>query len=761
MGARRKGTWTDLALVGGLAVAVLALVWFADLEGLLAGRPVASPGLDLTESLVLLLFAVAGFTYYALRRAQELRREGHRRGRAETILREASDLVQSLVEAQRKIAQDPDAVDDFLQTTVDHATRLVEADGGALLTVRGGDLECRAAAGTLAPYRGGRSRVEASPGHGLLDRGDELYIPDLAARTPPGPFPLGASHVRSYLALPLRVDGHSLGLLEMTADRADAFGTAEADALGPVGQFVAHTLWHASDYKSKRTLVEEHRKATQELAQTQRWLDALASRLDEILWVTDADRTETVFVNAAFSAVFGRDADDLYQHTQTWYEAIHPDDRPGVVEAAAAAEETGGYDLEYRITDADGATRWLTESCRPVNDEATDQTVLVSVVRDATDIWRAQHEAQTLRRRLAYAYEAGPVVAYAASPGGDYGLTFVSPNAESILGYRPADMTGDPNFWTARLHPEEQPKVMARLAKLFEKGTLSQEYRFRNATGEWRTLRDTARLVRDEDGEPLEIVGFWRDVTDRKRAEEGLEYSLNRVKELQDSRTQMLNNIAHDLASPLSPITLQLTILEKKADDLPEPVQKGLQVIGRNANQVKLLVQDLKDIARMEAGKLKLQKEPVDLKDLVVDAVGSFEQSYKEEGVTLSLEADQSLPVEADTQRLTQVLYNYLTNALKFTPAKGTVRVAAAADGGSARVTVTDSGRGLSPEESGKLFQPFSQVHNPKEVKEKGTGLGLYICKGIVEEHGGRVWVDSAGRGEGSTFGYTVPLRDA
>ncbi len=758
MTARRKGTWIDLALVGGLGAALFALVWFADLEGLLAGRPLATTGLDLTESLVLLLFAAAAFTYYALRRGQELRHEGHRRGRAETILREASDLVQGLVEAQRRIAQDPDAVDDFLQTTVEHAIRLVEADGGALTTVRGGDLECRAAAGTLSAYRGGRSRADASPGRGLLDAGDQLYVPDLAARSPPGPFPLGASDVRSYLALPLRVEGHTMGLLEMIAQRPDAFGSAEADALGPVGQFVAHTLWHASDYKSKRTLVEEHRQAAQRLAQTEQWLDAMTSRLDEIVWVTDADRTETVFVNPAFAAVFGRDADELYQHTQTWYEAVHEDDRARVAEAAASE---GGYDLEYRIKDAGGATRWLAESCRPLKDEAGDQTLLVSVVQDTTETRASRREAQTLRRRLAYPYEVGPVVAYAASPGGDYGLTFVSPNAEAILGYVPRDMTGDPNFWTARLHPDEQPNVMARLAKLFEKGTLTQEYRFRNAAGEWRTLKDVARLVRDDDGQPLEIVGFWLDVTDRKRAEEGLEYSLNRVKELQESRTQMLNNIAHDLASPLSPISLQLSILEKKAADVPEPVKKGLEIIGRNAKQVKRLVQDLKDIARMEAGKLKLQKEPTDLKDLVLEAASSFEEPYKEKGVKMEVDAKAALPVEADTQRVTQVLYNYLTNALKFTPAKGTVRVSAAADGATARVTVTDSGRGLTPEEAGKLFQPFSQVHDPKEIKEKGTGLGLYICKGIIEEHGGRVWVRSQGHGKGSTFGFAVPLRGA
>lgn len=105
------------------------------------------------------------------------------------------------------------------------------------------------------------------------------------------------------------------------------------------------------------------------------------------------------------------------------------------------------------------------------------------------------------------------------------------------------------------------------------------------------------------------------------------------------------------------------------------------------------------------------------------------------------------------------MLFNLVSKAVKFTPAGGTVRVEGKRTNGDVEVEVRDSGRGLAPDEVGRLFKPFSQVHDPKETKERGTGLGLYICKGIVERHGGRVGVESAGLGHGSTFRFVLPIR--
>jgi signal transduction histidine kinase len=222
---------------------------------------------------------------------------------------------------------------------------------------------------------------------------------------------------------------------------------------------------------------------------------------------------------------------------------------------------------------------------------------------------------------------------------------------------------------------------------------------------------------------------------------------------------QFLNNASHDLASPLTPIKLQLAILERvESDQLTERQKQALQVVARNVEHMGMLVGDLKEASRIQAGKFQLFPEPCDLAGVVRDAVESFRDPAAEAGIGLDIkEGAPSMTANADRGRLTQVLYNLINNALKFTPPNGRVRVETSVAGPEATIKVRDTGLGLRPEDAAQLFKPFAQVHTAKE-KKKGSGLGLYICKGIVEEHGGRIWCQSAGPGKGTTFGFTIPL---
>jgi signal transduction histidine kinase len=140
---------------------------------------------------------------------------------------------------------------------------------------------------------------------------------------------------------------------------------------------------------------------------------------------------------------------------------------------------------------------------------------------------------------------------------------------------------------------------------------------------------------------------------------------------------------------------------------------------------------------------------------LVAETHRSYAEAAAQRQVTLSWAGAKQAPLEADAGRLTQVLFNLVSNAVKFTPAGGHVQVEVEADGGAVRVCVRDSGAGLTAEQMGRLFQPFSQVH---DGSFGGTGLGLYISKGIVELHGGRIWCQSDGPGLGSSFAFEIPL---
>jgi signal transduction histidine kinase len=146
------------------------------------------------------------------------------------------------------------------------------------------------------------------------------------------------------------------------------------------------------------------------------------------------------------------------------------------------------------------------------------------------------------------------------------------------------------------------------------------------------------------------------------------------------------------------------------------------------------------------------------LAGLLAEAVESFAPAAAAAGLSLRLEAPEPLVVQGDASRLHQVLANLLSNAVKFTPKGGSVRIAARPDGGFVRVEVTDSGTGFLPGQVELLFQPFSQLHDGSSASARGTGLGLYIVRGIVERHGGSIGASSAGPGRGATFWFTLPL---
>ncbi|MHB1261375.1 MAG: sensor histidine kinase [Thermoplasmatota archaeon] len=224
-------------------------------------------------------------------------------------------------------------------------------------------------------------------------------------------------------------------------------------------------------------------------------------------------------------------------------------------------------------------------------------------------------------------------------------------------------------------------------------------------------------------------------------------------------RVRMMNAITHDMLNAMSPIRLQLHMLERGTFGPMTPKQeKALEMVRRNSEQMARLASDIKEGSNVEEGRLAIRPQPMDLAETVREAAATRQAEANERGVLLQVEGPTSTPVEADSGRLLQVLDNLLSNALKFTPRGGTILVALAAVDGGPTVRITDSGRGLRPDEIARLFQPYSQVHDPNEIKERGTGLGLFISRGILERHGGRIWAESAGHGQGSTFAFSIPL---
>ncbi|HEY7553675.1 MAG TPA: sensor histidine kinase [Candidatus Binatia bacterium] len=238
-----------------------------------------------------------------------------------------------------------------------------------------------------------------------------------------------------------------------------------------------------------------------------------------------------------------------------------------------------------------------------------------------------------------------------------------------------------------------------------------------------------------------------------------LAFANERLKELDRLKSDFVSNVSHELRTPLTAIKGAVDlILREVAGPLTEKQIHYLTRVRSNTQHLAGLINDLLDLSKIESGKIEVKSSLVSMGGLVHEVVETLRPIAVEKGIALEAAIpEQSIMVWADRDKINQVLMNLIGNAIKFTPAHGTVTVSASRNGDErVQVSVSDTGPGVPPEENEKIFDKFYQVGEVDGVKPKGTGLGLAICKALVELHGGRIWVESE-MNRGSTFYFTLP----
>lgn len=311
--------------------------------------------------------------------------------------------------------------------------------------------------------------------------------------------------------------------------------------------------------------------------------------------------------------------------------------------------------------------------------------------------------------------------------------------------------------------PVDQKSLLAALESCLATGRAEAELRMSRQDRRTFPARATITLRKDAFGSPVGFVLIVKDVSEERRAEEERRLALERLLEIRrlgevdKVKTAVLNTTSHELATPLTPIRLSLRILKSmREEQLGEAGRKAVVAIDRNFERLYQVVQGMVDVVRLQ-GVVQLEKRPFDLAALARGLVAANQEAATASGLRLSCVAPPSLTVNADAERLRQVGQHFVANALRFTPPGGEVVVRVAADAPSVVLAVQDTGRGLSAEQIVRLFQPFSQVHDTSQETKGGIGVGLYVCKAIVEAHGGNVLATSDGPGKGSTFRAQVP----
>ena len=305
-------------------------------------------------------------------------------------------------------------------------------------------------------------------------------------------------------------------------------------------------------------------------------------------------------------------------------------------------------------------------------------------------------------------------------------------------------------FFLDRLAGGQGVQLLHDAEALAPLASLERTVRLGGADGD-RYLQLHVQRLRDRNlrGTILDVTSQVRLEQERQRGQ-AQAVETNRLAELARAKTKFINTAAHELSTPLTPIILSLANLKRNNPGAP------LGILERNVERLTRLLHDVLEGARLQTERLSLERHPMDLALLVRQCVEEHQPLAQAARVALLVDAPGTLSVDADGARLHEVVMNLLSNALKFTPAGGRVVVRAREVGNVGQVEVADTGRGLVPTDIGMLFQPFTQVGEPSPAG--GTGLGLYIARGIVEQHGGHIEAASPGLGRGATFRFQIPL---
>jgi PAS domain S-box-containing protein len=408
---------------------------------------------------------------------------------------------------------------------------------------------------------------------------------------------------------------------------------------------------------------------------------------------------------------------------------------------------------------------------------ATSEGLLVlSTLRDVSERRRAEAQLRKLEKRYRTLVEGIPAVTFmAALDEGDERELYVSPQIEELLGFSQQEWLSNPVLWYTQLHPDDRTRWHNEFARTCAEGEpFRSVYRFISRDGRVVWVRGDAEVVRDADGRPLFLQGVAFDITGIKQAEVELrvlnqtleqrvaqrtEALQERARELERSNKDLVDfdyTVAHDVKEPLRIAKNYGELLARHTRGKLDPkADEFLNTIIKAAERGLELIPDLLAYSRVRTkGK---SPTPADAQATLVAARANLQADVQESGAEITAEA---LPtVLADPTQLLQLFENLLGNALKYRAGSAPrIHVRAEREEGAWRFTVTDNGIGIGPDDLKRLFQYIgtdARLHS--RSKYPGTGFGLAICKKIVERHGGRIWVESAGPGQGSTFSFTLP----
>lgn len=320
-------------------------------------------------------------------------------------------------------------------------------------------------------------------------------------------------------------------------------------------------------------------------------------------------------------------------------------------------------------------------------------------------------------------------------------INFVNRYVEEMLGYTVEEWLGTPNFWLTIVHPDDRMSAVEGAARTYKSDDIgTNRFRWVKKNGDILWVEAHSYAIKDKKGRSVGMRGVTMDISERM--------------ELERRKDDFIGMASHELKTPLTSIKVFTQLLQKQFGEYLE-TSKYLGRMNDQVDRLTLLINDLLDVSKIQAGKLSLRYEPFLLQELIEEIIENMQPTSPNH--TIHLAKSEDIQIIGDRDRLGQVLVNLLSNATKYSPDNKEVNVWVSKQEDQVTISVQDHGIGIGQEHLHKLFDRFYRVYDADEITYPGLGIGLYISHEIVKRHGGSMHVESV-LGEGSTFSFTIPL---
>ncbi|MET0100185.1 MAG: PAS domain S-box protein [Sedimenticola sp.] len=511
-----------------------------------------------------------------------------------------------------------------------------------------------------------------------------------------------------------------------------------------------------------------------------RFLD-LADHMRDVFWVTKWPENQVDYVSPAFEDIWGVSVEALYENAMLWVSAIHPDERERVAQEFLQGVETGSFDHEFRIVRPDGEVRWIHDRGEPVKDDSGEVHRVVGVARDITERKLAELELASYQsglenlvmertRELAAAEQESRKLADIIRAADDSiiitdrdgCIEWVNEGFCRLTGYQLSEVEGKRpgDFLQGEATDESARKALSEGVRACRK--VSAEIINYNKWGDPYWVELSVQPLYDKEGSVDRFFSIATDITARKIAEENLHTAKIEAESANRAKSAFLATMSHEIRTPLNGVVGMVDVLSRS--ELSPGQKEIIGTVQDSAITLQGIIDDILDFSKIEAGRLELESVPLSVEHVVEGVADTLAHMALSKGIELLINCDPTIPgIRSDPVRLRQVLFNLAGNAIKFTGSQGgtvgQVVISAqleASDSKRVKVLfkVQDNGIGMSPETQARLFQPFVQGEASTTRRFGGTGLGLTICKRLVEAMGGDIEVDSV-EGEGSTFRFS------